>query len=169
MAITTDGFYWFFSVADQPQVVWVTQSTGRKPQRVIYLPGRKTPAPQDALVGEFIGPLSPARARDVDRKRHYEDVDYWRRPTDLSVETTLSILEQAETRTRKDDSGKAIHEIFYDGRWRRLGRVDLHNQAGTFSSSPSVEAQIDASKRRCVFGARIGDNAFMVIDSFTDG
>ncbi len=90
---------------------------------------------------------------------------------DLNVETTLAILESAETRTWRNDKGYLIHEIFYDGQWRRLGRVDLHNQAATFSvdsdiSAPSLVARY---KQSCCFGARVKHNAFLVIDSFTDG
>lgn len=64
-------------------------------------------------------------------------------------------------------------EVSYKGRWRELCRTDLHRQVATShgcSSDPLLRKDpVKYYRGMIVYGAFVEDDAFMVIDSLTDG
>ncbi len=92
---------------------------------------------------------------------------------DLSVDEAKDALTNPETRIGKAWHGNVL-EIKYQDKWLQLARTDLKDDVATNLVGPSDEELLNGTvlefyKRRIVYGARLTDKAFNVVDSFSDG
>lgn len=88
----------------------------------------------------------------------------------LSVEEAEKALSVCATKEELESHDGDIRHaltrayIFYDGKWRRLHRTDLMDDVGTLR-----DAGVKFYKQSIGYGARVTEDGFGVIDSFSDG
>lgn len=114
---------------------------------------------------------------DVERfveqcRSEWEPRGFFRAALDLDCRNTAAFLESAEWRPR--DGGGV--EVMHDGKWKHLCRTDLKDDVRTWTSfafgpdgkRPDVH-HIDYYRSGLPYGARITDDAFFVVDAYSDG
>lgn len=98
-------------------------------------------------------------------------------PVTLSADDTRKVL--AAARCRWVDKAWESVAVLYRDKWLELGRTDLHDDVRTGAGislmpnaapTPDDPAEIVARFiKRVVFGARVTEDGFFVIDRLTDG
>lgn len=92
-------------------------------------------------------------------------------PVDLDKHDVLDVLLTVERRQAPDPAWprETCIQIKYRGQWRLLGRTDLLDDVRTSVWGVEVEEAITEAMRTVVYGARVTENGFFVIDRLTDG
>ena len=91
---------------------------------------------------------------------------------DLSADEARLALTDIEWRRAKNSSGSSFVEVFYNGRWRRLLREDLHREVCSWTEWCGDrlfhENPVEWMRGTIMYGARLRDDAFIIIDDTTD-
>lgn len=92
-------------------------------------------------------------------------------PVTLSADDTRKVLAAAPCRW-VDKAWESV-AILYRDKWLELGRTDLHDDvrtgAGISLMSNAAPTLVARFIKRVVFGARVTEDGFFVIDRLTDG